>query len=573
MKIDNSFSLITGIMRRFASTGDASLALTKAMPDILYWMQAEAGSLFLYRPEHDGLECVVCEGPVDIKGLIVPAGEGIIGRVYEHGTAELVTDAKIDTSHFRKADEASGFVSKSVATAPVAMPDHKYGAIQIINRKPPDDTGNSPQDAVFAPDDLDLLKGLGDALALALSHVDLTNNAILDERLHRDLAEAKDTQRLLMPDTGKHDMIDGMVIPARQIAGDFFDYIMIRDQLIFCQGDVAGKGVGAGLLMARCLTLFRYLARQHMSCWQIVHTINTEWLMASSGLFATMVVGTLNTANGEAMIINCGHGPMFCVANDDDDDEAADTIDRDVIASHLPPVGVVAYDQHIAPWQGQLDRAMLYLFTDGVSEAMTSDAVLGVEGIYHLAKQHHGLSPTQRVAAIRQMFENGQLTTHDDATLMVIGKLSLPSHSDIKTSAKHPAEAVFLVKPASLPEARRFLEKVVADLGWSHRLMDIQVATGEILQNIIRYAVWKHRNQGRITIRVCRDGDDLNILVHDNAAPGQHEDWYKCAEAKRPSEGGLGLKLVSRLTDAVTFSHDAGNQVALKYNYHQKSQQ
>lgn len=108
---------------------------------------------------------------------------------------------------------------------------------------------------------------------------------------------------------------------------------------------------------------------------------------------------------------------------------------------------------------------------------MTSDAVLGVEEIYHLAKQDQGLNPTQRVAAIRQMFENGQLTTHDDATLMVIGKLSLPSHSDIKTSAK------------------------------------------------------------------------------------------------RPSEGGLGLKLVSRLTDTVTFSHDAGNQVALKYNYHQKSQQ
>lgn len=563
MTRENSFTLITEIMKSFASTGDASLALKKVMPDILNWMQAEAGSLFLYSPQDHGLKCVVCEGPVDITGMIVPAGEGIIGRVFQRGEAELVADAKIDHSHFRKSDETTGFQSKSFVTAPVAMPDHNYGAIQIINRKPTHNADQVLNNLMFTSDDLGLLNGLGNALALALSHMDLTNKAVTDERLHRDIAEAKETQRLLMPDTGKHQMIDGMVIPARQIAGDFFDYLMIDDQVIFCQGDVAGKGVAAGLLMAQCLTLFRYLARQQMTCWQIVNAINTEWLLASSGLFATMVVGTLNTANGEASLINCGHGPMFCI----DHGDKATAFEMDIISSHLPPIGVIAYEHAITPWQGQLHTAMLYLFTDGISEATAGDEVLGVEGIYNLAKRHHqGLSATQTVAAIREMFEHGQCTTHDDATVMVVGQ-ALANDRPKTDDASGQGEAVFQVKPASLPEARRFIEKRVEALGWLPRLMDIQVAAGEILQNIIRYALWKHRHEGRITIRLSSDDNGLKVFILDDAAPGQHKDWQQFAKAKRPSEGGLGLKLVSQLTDAVIFEHHAdGNQVELRFN-------
>jgi len=93
------------------------------------------------------------------------------------------------------------------------------------------------------------------------------------------------------------------------------------------------------------------------------------------------------------------------------------------------------------------------------------------------------------------------------------------------------------------------------------------VAVGEILQNIIRYAVWKHRHEGRITIRLCPDYDGFKVHILDDAAPGQCDDWYKSAEAKRPTEGGLGLKLVSRATDAVSFTHtDKGNQVVLIFH-------
>jgi hypothetical protein len=34
------------------------------------------------------------------------------------------------------------------------------------------------------------------------------------------------------------------------------------------------------------------------------------------------------------------------------------------------------------------------------------------------------------------------------------------------------------------------------------------------------------------------------VHILDDAAPGQCDDWYKSAEAKRPTEGGLGLKLL-----------------------------
>ncbi len=73
--------------------------------------------------------------------------------------------------------------------------------------------------------------------------------------------------------------------------------------------------------------------------------------------------------------------------------------------------------------------------------------------------------------------------------------------------------------------------------------MDIQVAVGEILQNIIRFTVWKHRHEGRITISLCPDHDGLKLHILDGAVPGQCDDWDKSAEAKQRSSTASSLNV------------------------------
>ena len=125
----DNIKLINGLMHRFAKSGDAMEGLRWALPQVLAALNAEAGSLFLHRPDETVLECVVCIGPVDITGLKVPQDRGLVGRAFTEGHSELVADATSDGGHFQAADNASGFQTLSTATAPVHLGNRHFGCL------------------------------------------------------------------------------------------------------------------------------------------------------------------------------------------------------------------------------------------------------------------------------------------------------------------------------------------------------------------------------------------------------------------------------------------------------------
>ena len=402
--------LISGLMSQYASSGDAVAALRWALPHVLDNMHAEAGSLFLFREEDASLECVVCNGPVDVTGLVVPADKGLVGRAFTTGQSELVSDAGSDKAHYRIADDASGFKTVSTATAPVHMGDQHFGAIQAINRRSPDDDHMITN---FSDADLALLTSLGAALAMAISNVRLAEKAIQDQLLQRDLDQATEAQASLMPLVDHNGYASGKVIPARHLSGDFFDHLMVDGKLAFCQGDVAGKGITASLLMARCIALFRSLAKRGHSGLEIATIINLELLDVASDRFVTFVTGWFDPGTGRAELINCGHGPLLVMPEDETDHE--------IIESHTVPLGLIDISlEPLTPWQGQLDHAALYIMTDGITEAEEGENELGFEGLTAIAKSHQGQKGSLRVADIMRRFDDGRLTTHDDATLLIV---------------------------------------------------------------------------------------------------------------------------------------------------------
>jgi len=405
----DNINLINGLMQRYASSGDAVEGLRWALPYVLTALGAEAGSLFLHRPEDSVLECVVCVGPVDVTGLKVPQDRGLVWRAFSEGRPELVADAASDRRHFREADDASGFRTLSTATAPVHLGHRHFGAIQAINRRTDDGIGN------FRESDILLLETLAGSLALAMSNVELTQAAIANSLLHRDLCQARDAQADMMPAPDPTGVAAGRVLPARQLAGDFFDYVRIGDRLAFCQGDVAGKGIAAALMMARTITLFRRLVRQQMALPEIVTTINDELVAVQTERFVTLAIGWLDCASGWAEVMNCGHGPTMVINH------------QNGKASHfgaqIPPLGIAALeDMAVAPTRHDLTRAFLCLATDGVTEAeaLGSGREIGLNGLATLLARMKGVDVAARVDAVMQLFEAGKLKTHDDATVLIV---------------------------------------------------------------------------------------------------------------------------------------------------------
>ena len=403
----DNITLINGMMQRFAASGDAVDGLRWALPRVLAALDAEAGSLFLHRADEGVLECVVCQGPVDVTGLKVPATQGLVGRAFTDRVPELVADATADRAHFSDADTASGFQTLSTATAPVHLGERGFGAIQAINRRTDEGISN------FRDADLSLLETLAGSLALALSNVELTQAAIDDRLLRRDLDQAREAQAALMPPPDPYGAAAGRVLPARQLSGDFFDHVRVGDRIAFCQGDVAGKGITAGLMMARTIALFRRLVRQNMTVVEIAAAINEELLAVQTDRFVTLAVGWLDCASGMAKLVNCGHGPVVIVPHDGGEVAQFD--------AQTPPLGVAPLDlRALAPTVHDLSKAFLCLATDGITEAEVKGRELGLGGLANLLSRMRGGSASDCVDTVMKLFEAGKLTTHDDATLMVV---------------------------------------------------------------------------------------------------------------------------------------------------------
>ena len=403
----DNIALINGLMQRFARSGDAIDGLRWALPQVLEALDAEAGSLFLHRPDDAVLECVVCQGPVDITGLRVPDAKGLVGRAFTDNCPELVADAPSDGAHYGAADTASGFLTLSTATAPVYLGDRGFGAIQAINRREGGGIGN------FRQADLSLLETLAGSLALALANVELTQAAIDDRMLRRDLDQAREAQSALMPPPDPSGAAAGYVLPARQLSGDFFDHIRIGDRMAFCQGDVAGKGITAGLLMARSIALFRRLARQGLDVSEIATAINDELLDVQSERFVTFAIGWLDCSTGVAKVVNCGHGPMIVVPH------GGGRIDQ--FDAQTQPLGIAPLDADLlVPTEHDLSAAFLCLATDGITEAEAGGRELGVGGLAGLLARIKADRAADCVNAVIRLFETGKLTTHDDATLLVV---------------------------------------------------------------------------------------------------------------------------------------------------------
>ncbi|NOT40453.1 MAG: CHASE2 domain-containing protein [Alphaproteobacteria bacterium] len=167
--------------------------------------------------------------------------------------------------------------------------------------------------------------------------------------------------------------LGALMVPARQIGGDLYDFFKIdARRLFFAVGDVSGKGVPAALFMALGKSLCRsYALRGTNDVGTIIRLANGEIARDNPEmLFITMFAGVLDLDTGEVEFCNAGHDAPF-VLRPGGAPEA-------VVAEGGPPLCVVEdfgyKTEHLRLKPGQT----LCVTTDGVAEAMdASGALLG----------------------------------------------------------------------------------------------------------------------------------------------------------------------------------------------------
>jgi GAF domain-containing protein len=159
----------------FNSTLDFAELLPRVFDRTLEILDAEAGSIWLRKG--DQLVCRIARGPVgtQIEGLELPLGAGIVGHVGRTGEPDLVSNARGDPRFVHQVDEATGFTTRSMVTAPLKATGEVLGVLQVLNKR----TG----DGEFNEGDLALVTGLASTAGLALRNAQLHDA----ERRARDL--------------------------------------------------------------------------------------------------------------------------------------------------------------------------------------------------------------------------------------------------------------------------------------------------------------------------------------------------------------------------------------------------
>lgn len=238
-----------------------------------------------------------------------------------------------------------------------------------------------------------------------------------EAKLLKERELAAGVQKSLFPDISKFEnFIYARNIPARDVSGDYFDVIKVNEEeYFFTLADVSGKGVKAGMYMAKASSIFRTLSNLSFPLEKVVYGVNNEIVEAKfKGMFVTAVFGKFNIKTGDLTFVNAGHESIMVFNRNKE---------FDFIKSDLPPIGIVKYftESMVKSKTINLKDKTIVIYTDGVTEGyLKNGQELGAEGVKQILTKLDTITPKNVVDSIAEQLNWGADKLRDDITCLAL---------------------------------------------------------------------------------------------------------------------------------------------------------
>ena len=177
---------VMSVLAESAAAITASLDLTEVLNRILYQtsrsLKVEAVLLGLVDESGENVVFQAVSGATTHRqiGEHIRLGEGVAGRVAQHGESIIVSDAQKDPMVMLDADSKNGHNLRAIAAAPILSEGECIGVLEAINPK-----------VHFTSEDMLLLRGIGGLAGTAIRHA----------RLFEEVQIAHSRYRLLFEDS------------------------------------------------------------------------------------------------------------------------------------------------------------------------------------------------------------------------------------------------------------------------------------------------------------------------------------------------------------------------------------
>jgi serine phosphatase RsbU (regulator of sigma subunit) len=250
----------------------------------------------------------------------------------------------------------------------------------------------------------------------------LKQQAHARERIEQELHVARRIQQASLPEAVP--ALEGWEIypsylPAREVGGDFFDFLELEDgRLGLVVGDATGKGVPAALVMSTTCGMIRAVTQaSDYSPGEVLQRVNEALATRiPANMFVTCFYGVLDPGTGSFSYANAGHDLPYVRRGG----YAQELMARGMPLGLMP--GMSYEEKEIVLGEG--DRALFY--SDGLVEAHNPEgAMFGFPRLQSLVAEHAQGEPlVDFLMEELHSFTGKRWEQEDDITLVTLYRVA-----------------------------------------------------------------------------------------------------------------------------------------------------
>lgn len=377
-------------------------------------LPADRGTILLYDPERRHFQSMASQtrwgGEAKVR-----ISRSIAKEVLRSKASMISADAQADA----RFDMGMSIVDEDIRSAicvPILLGEEIAGLIHVDSQ----DEANQ-----FEKADCELLTAIAMQAALAIENARLIREAAEQERVRAELDLAATIQQQLLPrKLPMSSQIDvyGKMIPAKELGGDYFDFIdQGNGEFHICIGDVAGKGLPAGLVMIMARSYLRPLTRAMRSPLSIISETNRLLYQDTRReTFMSALLLYWSDRAGRFLWTGAGHEHLLVYRARTRRTEAIQA--GGMVLAMLSEAGGRFVENELYLESG--DAVVLY--TDGITEAQNERgeffAESSLEPLLAVVSRYGHLSAKDLLEAILWELQSfmGSAPQHDDITLVTI---------------------------------------------------------------------------------------------------------------------------------------------------------
>jgi serine phosphatase RsbU (regulator of sigma subunit) len=417
------------ITKRLNQVHDLRRLLETIIDAAIELMAAERGFLILVSGGEIKIEIARSRNHTNVPEAHSVVSTQVCRQVIESNAPVLTTNAQAD-DRFGRYKSVVGLNLRSIMCVPFRIKNEIFGTVYL----------DAAHVGAFSGRDVELLEAFSDQAALAIENARLFKADRVRERMDQELRIASQIQRKLLP--RKIPQIPGIEIygtmhSAKEVGGDYYDVVLSPDKksLFFCIGDVSGKGVPAGLVMASARSTLRTLVERVGSTREIVLSLNR--LLCDDldqEMFLSFVLMRCDLASGAIEYTGAGHENILIYRG------ATKVVET--IKTGGMVLGITTRME-----EGIKEQALtlgigdsIVLYTDGATEAVNEqNEQFTLERLADSVKRSGNLPPKHALQAMLGdlLRFKGRASQRDDITLLVVRRSDPsrpPATSDFPTA-------------------------------------------------------------------------------------------------------------------------------------------